>query len=554
MTGLSDALDRWLALGTPSTGEEQGEVSVTLTVGGAADFNDVLTEHAGGHAFELRPAFRGSLVEETGGRFQIVAFPKLRTSGAEQATFEAARELGRLPGVRSARPVLIDSLVGETMVAREEGFELSLFSCSSDDDGPDARGWAPRGLGVLKAWKTSRGAGVTVASIDTGYSSHSQLKGVLSAKPQLNLVEGGADAKDLFSSDVMLPNPGHGTLVASVVASRGDIADSGDTGGVNDVVGTAPEAEILPIRAIRSVVDLRQSRIPAAIEHAIDQRCDVIIMALGSAFPIEPVEVALRAATRKGLVVVCAAGNCVGLVVYPAKFAPLGLCTAVAAVDFAYAPWEKTSKGDAVTISAFGEAVWGASKNSSVGDDDLIKPSQGTTLASSLTAGVAALWVSAKGGRSTLKAHADAAGVTVQSLFNDAVAATAHRPPSGWPRGMGAGLINAAALVAYPLPTPAESMVQVETPLDRVTPLKRLLASTAGEADPLAGLEASGLPEDLAAEALWRLYHSSAAKRAVASHGPSEGLESVAAGTAQKQTPELARSLALRPRLRALAQ
>jgi hypothetical protein len=315
---------------------------------------------------------------------------------------------------------------------------------------------------------------------------------------------------------VRIATPGHGTLVASVVASRGIINPDATTDGPKEITGSAPEAKILPIRALRSTADIRQSRIPAAIEHAIAQEADVIVMALGGPFPVEAVEVALRAATARGIVVVCAAGNCFGRVVFPAGFSVQGLTAAIAAVDHAFAPWEKTSKGPAVTVSAFGEAVWGAKKNAPDDANDRIAPTQGTTLATSLTAGIAALWLDAHGGRAKVKAAADAVGVTVQKVFNDALQATAFRPP-GWRENMGAGLVNAGRLVAHPLPAPADIPSDVPLAADHVTRLSRFLASGVAESDALASLEAARLDEDFAAEALWRLYRNSARERAVAS-------------------------------------
>ena len=519
MGNLAVLLNQWSAVGRPRNVHEAAEFSIALAgASSATEIEARLKPETGDNEINVFPAFAQELRAETGDRFWILRFPQLTAAGTEALAFAVARELRMVLEAESVRPVLLDSLIGGASVADEVETEAALVNfCSTDDRGPGERGWAPFGLGVLEAWKKSRGAGVTIASIDTGFTNHQQQEQVISSdKEHLNLVEGGSNAEDRFSTDVRIATPGHGTLVASVIASRGSINSDATTDGLKDVTGSAPEAKILPIRALRSTADIRQSRIPAAIEHAIAQDADVIIMALGSPFPIEPVEVALRAAVKRGLVVVCAAGNCFGKVVFPARFSLQGLAAAIAAVDHALSPWEKTSKGDAVTASAFGEAVWGAKKNAVSDPDDRIAPTQGTTLASSLTAGIAALWIDAHGGRQALKGAADRAGVTVQKLFNDALQTTAFRP-SGWSQGMGAGLVNAGRLVSHPLPAPEEVPSDLPIATDHVTPLHRLLPSAAGEEEALAGLEAAGVPEDLAAEALWRLYQNSARERAAAS-------------------------------------
>ena len=548
MSRIQELLTEMAGFGRPASDYERAEISLVWPA--RADHAEVEAAVAGavGDAarFVVEPAFKGALAEGEGGRFWILAFPDIPALGTETQAFELARELRDALGLTSARPVLVDSLVGAAMV---EGAELAdaVGFCNGDNMGPTQHGWAPFSLGALEAWKKTQGAGVTIASIDTGHSDHDELQGVISAKPQLNLVEGGADAKDRFSSNVPLSNPGHGTLVASVVASRGTMGADAEVGGPGSICGMAPKAEILPIRALRSVVDIRQSNVPAAIEHALAQKADVIVMALGSPFHIEPVEFALNKAAAAGIVTICAAGNCVGFVVFPARLASKGLVTAVAGVDHAFMPWEATSKGPEVVVSAFSEAVWGAAKRRATDPNTEIARSQGTTLAASLTAGAAALWVAAHG-RDKLRAAAAQAGTTVQRMFNALIAETSHRP-AGWRAGLGAGLVNAGRLVAAPLPAPSD-LTSDPPEFETFTPLKRFLSPTVGESDALAAAEASTLSEDDAAEALWLLYKANARRRAVA-FGMVAALGEGDA-VAARRTPQMSGKLAERPRLAAL--
>jgi serine protease len=526
MGECADKLEAWPTAPKPGL-DEEAQFSLQMAEPATREaMTEAVAVTVGGRSFKLEPAFPLAFATSGQGEFWILTLPDLRVKGAEGFAFEVARHLRVELKASSARPVLVDSLIGAVAAAPPAFVPEAMLGsfCESNDTGPEARGWAPVAMGVREAWTKTRGENVIIASIDTGLSSHDEVRGVAdTTRPHINLVEGGGNADDRFSNNVLFANPGHGTLVASVAASRGDIDAYGATGGPNHVTGSAPRASILPIRAIRSVVDVRQSRIPAAIEHAIAREVDVIIMCLGSAFVIEPVEAALRKAAAAGIVTVCAAGNCYGPVVFPAKLAPQGLASAIAAVDYAYQPWEKTSKGSEVTVSAFGEAVWGARKRSASEPDDRIEPSQGTTLATALTAGVAALWV-AHHGRATLRNRATHLGSTVQRLFNEALQASAYRP-SGWPSGMGAGLVNAARLLAYNLDGPS---VPADVPMAElsVTPLSRFLHSAVAQADPLAAIESTRLSEDYAAEALWRFYVGSAASRArAAGLSPPAGAE-----------------------------
>ncbi|MEB0307619.1 S8 family serine peptidase, partial [Cryobacterium sp. 10I1] len=86
-----------------------------------------------------------------------------------------------------------------------------------------------------QAWATTKGAGVTVAVIDTGVST---------SVPELaGAVVGGTDVSGLGSSNGQTPvgdGSEHGTLVASLMAGRGSADGTG-------VIGVAPEASILAV-------------------------------------------------------------------------------------------------------------------------------------------------------------------------------------------------------------------------------------------------------------------------------------------------------------------
>src|SRR5690606_12432876 len=89
--------------------------------------------------------------------------------------------------------------------------------------------------GIRDAWSVTRGAGVTIAIIDTGIG-----RGVADLG---DAVIGGADFSGLGADDGQSPvglQAQHGTLVASLAAGRGTGPDSG-------VVGAAPEASLLAI-------------------------------------------------------------------------------------------------------------------------------------------------------------------------------------------------------------------------------------------------------------------------------------------------------------------
>lgn len=480
-------------------------------------------------------------------RYHFVRFSGVTAQGQEAVAFDLARALRPVAEADEVNPVLADSLIGAAAVGGDDA-ESVFGACSTARDDTLAWGWVHPRIGTLAAWGQTRGAGSTVAVIDTGHSTHQELTGAIRQQGQRNFVEGGSDASDRFSTGI-LKHPGHGTLVCSVIASRGTVDQNGDVTSGGGITGAAPEAMILPIRAIKSVINFTQVTIAPAIAHAINEGADVIAMALGGPTRVASTERALRIAVDRGLVVVCAAGNCWPRVVFPAAYAAQGLCTAVAALNPDVTPWAKTGAGPEVTIANFGVNVWGAAKNKATDPDHGIRPSQGTTLATSLTAGAAALWVARHGGRAALRQKAAQAGTTVQAMFVHCLTQGITRPPVwGGADAFGAGLIEVDRLLACPLPTGAEAPAPaVPGPTGSAPTLSVLQSHLAGhDADAAAELD----PDlaDYAGELIWLSHRAQARERAALTTETETfgGIDAASAGLAERLMSKPALRAALR--------
>lgn len=487
--------------------------------------------------FDVEPAFASS-----GGRYFFVDFPEIAPIGQEPGCFALARALAAATEATEGNAVLPDSLFGAEHIGAAEGLEglFNLCSTPRDDDLPF--GWHHQKIDTEGAWAHGRGSGITVAVIDTGYSDHAELRDVVGTKGEINFVEGGTDARDRFSGGVMR-HPGHGTLVYSVVASRGGLTSDGGTTGPGAVTGTAPAAKIMPIRAIKSVIDATQRRIPDAIEHAANEGADVIAMALGGPVRVGSTEAALQTAVDAGCVIVCAAGNCWPNVVFPAAYAPLGLCTAIAALQPDKKPWKKSGRGSQVTFSAYGEQVWGAAKNRASDPINGIRASQGTTLATSMTAGVAALWVARHGGRAALLAKAQSLGTTVQAMWMSC-ATRGMQKPAEWGSDidkLGAGILNAKVALEAPLPTGTEA---APAPSAGSVPTLDILQAHLADTNEAALDELDTDIAPFAQELLWMSYRQGARARAMAS------VETEMILPGDMPSAELSESLQNRPGLR----
>lgn len=164
--------------------------------------------------------------------------------------------------------------------------------------------------GITKAWQSTKGAGVKVAIIDSGVdATHQDLAGA---------VVGGTDVSGAGRPDGTLgigKEPGHGTLVASLLAGRGNGGKPEDSPKPNGVVGVAPEAELLAVSAWlgspnpggKSI----DEQIPAAVRWAVDNGAKVINMSLSSNSTIWPKswDEAFLYAEQHDVVIVAAAGN-----------------------------------------------------------------------------------------------------------------------------------------------------------------------------------------------------------------------------------------------------
>jgi hypothetical protein len=168
--------------------------------------------------------------------------------------------------------------------------------------------WHLAALRIGKALKKQpSAAGVVVALLDTGLSTDAGgaplapgLEGTPIAAGH-DFVNGDADPAD---------DNGHGTMLASIVASAGDYP------------GVAPGVTLLPIKVLDHERVGTESMLTAGITLATDKGADVISMSLAfppGFVPSADLSTALRRAAAAGAVLVGASGNAgVGEVAYPA--------------------------------------------------------------------------------------------------------------------------------------------------------------------------------------------------------------------------------------------
>ncbi|MEV3901457.1 type VII secretion-associated serine protease mycosin [Mycobacterium sp. NPDC050551] len=353
-------------------------------------------------------------------------------------------------------------------------------SCLDAGDAPVAAG-APHQLDMLalnEIRPLTRGAGQTVAVIDTGVTRHRLLPHLA---PGGDYVSSGDGTEDC---------DGHGTIVAGIVGAAASPEQAG---------GVAPDASILTIRQssnrFRAVDDPGGSgygdveTLAMAVRSAADLGATVInvssvaCLSAAEAPDDRPLGAALAYAVDvKNVVVVAAAGNVSGAgqcaeqnpvtdpgrpavpdwesvrtVVSPAWYDDLVLT--VGSVDASGAPSGFSLAGPWVDVAAPGESVVALDPDGEglittlparSGDE----PISGTSYAAPVVSGVAAL-VRSRWPQLTAR--------QVMARIED----TARRPSAGWDPVVGHGVVDAAAAVtgtAPPVDARRAQPVRVDPP------------------------------------------------------------------------------------------
>ncbi|MGI5336946.1 type VII secretion-associated serine protease mycosin [Streptomyces sp. CA-181903] len=347
--------------------------------------------------------------------------------------------------------------------------------------------WALDALRLQEAWRTTRGAGVTVAVLDTGVDAgHPDLRGRV--LPGKDLVGFGAGRGDRTWAR-------HGTAMAGIIAGRGHGDGDGD-----GVLGVAPEARVLPVRVILEEGDPARARARGArggaladgIRWAADHGADVINLSLGddsaTAHPDAGEDAAVRYALAKGAVVVASAGN--GgrdgdHASYPAAYPGV---IAVTAVDRNGGRAAFSTRRWYATLSAPGVGVVIADP------DRRYYEGWGTSAAAAFVSGAAAL---------VRSAHPGLAPAEVRRLL---VSSAREAPPGGRSDELGAGVVDPAAalaLAARPLPDPPGAGGVAPRYFGAGPGARRAEPSASGSGGSVVGAGAAGLVLLAVAGVLW---------------------------------------------------
>jgi len=356
--------------------------------------------------------------------------------------------------------------------------------CNEKRTPPADHYWHLRQMHVPQAWEVSvasgaptRGDGIRIGHLDTGWTTHPELRSSLDLNGQHDFVDGDPNAEDPLAKG----NPFHGSRTGSVIASVFDGLLPGSTDPFPlELSGVAPRAKLVPVRVVKSVVVFFNGDVARGIRHAAEHDCHVISMSLGGVAG-GSLRDAVKHAVERNVIVCAAAGNCVGFVVQPASY-PESI--AVAATNSSNHPWKGSSRGSAVDITAPGAQVWTAARPSP-NDPRAVDQGEGTSFAVAGVAGIAALWLAHHGRATLLKTYA-ASGVKLQYVFKHVLQKSAR--DIGLPKGdFGAGFADAEATLRCPLPDPGQVSTLAATAIAARDSFDAVAADLLGPVPPVIG-------------------------------------------------------------------
>ncbi|MGK4586130.1 type VII secretion-associated serine protease mycosin [Kitasatospora sp. HPMI-4] len=270
-----------------------------------------------------------------------------------------------------------------------------------------------------RIWSVSRGAGVTVAVLDTGVAaSHPDLTGQVTEGTSLLGDQG--DGRTDSSSD------SHGTAIAGIIAG------SGGPDHVSGIMGLAPAARILPVRVAAGTA-ISPSLLAQGLTWAVDHGAKVVNISSGTPQPDPLLRQAVDYALRHDVVVVAAAGNQGDKgnpPQYPAAFPGV---VSVSGIDRSGGFWAPSESGTGVVLAAPAAQIY------STNDQNAYVNADGTSYAAAYVSAAAAL----------IRAHSPAmtASQTIHRLID--TASQHHQVPDAH---LGYGIVNPLAALTDTTP------------------------------------------------------------------------------------------------------
>lgn len=411
-----------------------------------AEVVELLVKFEAGSGVEMLAHTESVMDVQVVGAIPQLGVQRIRVTSSALSTLETIR---RLPGVVYAEP----------------NYSVHLLELPGDPD--VSLQWHLEAIAAPDAWDVATGDGVTIAIVDTGVDPRER-----------DLKDKLVNGYDYVNQDAEpWDDQGHGTRVALIAAAA---ANNGYGGA-----GVAYDARVMPVKALNDSGSGTHEWLSKAIIWAADNSADVVNLSAGGPYPSQTLQDAVNYASRRGVLLVAAAGNeSSNVPAYPAAY------DSVLAVSGTTRDQQRagfSNWGDHVSVAAPGTGILVTSGGGRLSGS-------GTSLAAPQVSGVAALVLSRNPDLS-----ADQVRDIVQSAASDLGS-------PGWDPFYGFGQVNAQQAVLYAQsepggPNPTDALIEAvndarrERGLSVLRPHAGLMTSAQHRADELtARCGASGDP------------------------------------------------------------
>lgn len=290
---------------------------------------------------------------------------------AEQGrpVFEAVEVRGQAAAKQVVRQHQADRDTVAVVVEQKRSFVSAASAATAGAvDTLRAEQWALGTLRADDAWAVSRGAGQSVAVLDTGVSPEDDLRA--------NLLAGWDFVDD--RADGRVDPSGHGTHIAGIIAAQ--------QGNGLGTAGLAPDARILPVRVLDKQGMGYWSDIAQGIVYATDSGASVLNMSFSATQMNAAMQTAISYAASRGRILVAAAGNDGTAVAHYPAADPRVIAVGASTSGDTIAAF--SNRGSHLELAAPGVGIWSTVPGS-------LRSDSGTSMATGFVSAAAALLRSA---------------------------------------------------------------------------------------------------------------------------------------------------------------
>jgi minor extracellular protease Epr len=176
--------------------------------------------------------------------------------------------------------------------------DFKLFPVTRDFIGSTVKNlWHLEQLGLKNVWETTKGSGIKIAILDSGFAPHEEISNV---KESISFV---LDEDEIDYA-------GHGTSVIGILGSK-----------CKELCGICPESEIYSLKILNRYIEGNFDSLYKALEWCLKNKPDIINLSISSKTVMPPnIKQILEELYNQNIIICASTGNDSSEISYPAKY------------------------------------------------------------------------------------------------------------------------------------------------------------------------------------------------------------------------------------------